>query len=321
MAAASFALGSAYRDFACAAQGRSPLYELLANGVADDAALLACITRLPPVKRQPNLFFAAMKYLFGPVESWPEFRARAFAHWDEVIALMMARRVQTNEPARCATLLPLLARLPQPLALLEVGASAGLCLLPDHYAYDYGGHVIAPSISTAQPPLFRCAASAGTPLPARNVEIAWRAGLDLDPLDCRDPDDVRWLNALVWPGEGEREEMLGRALAIAAAAPPRLVAGDLRDGLATLAAEAPKEATLVICHSAVLNYVDDPAERAAFAVCVSETAAQWISQEDPDIFSDANRRSWPAGSFFRLSLNGQTMARAESHGASLEWLA
>ncbi len=40
----------------------------------------------------------------------------------------MSKRTQTNEPGRCAVLLPLLAALPQPLALLEVGASAGLCL-------------------------------------------------------------------------------------------------------------------------------------------------------------------------------------------------
>jgi hypothetical protein len=44
---------------------------------------------------------------------------------------MLSRSTQTNEPARCATLLPVLAQLPQPLALNEVGASAGLCLLPD----------------------------------------------------------------------------------------------------------------------------------------------------------------------------------------------
>ncbi len=50
---------------------------------------------------------------------------------------MTTRSTQTSEPGRCATLLLLLARLPQPLALLEVGASAGLCLLPDRYGYDY----------------------------------------------------------------------------------------------------------------------------------------------------------------------------------------
>ena len=314
------ALAAAYRDFARAAQGRSPLYEKLADGVAADEGLLARIAELPPAKRQPNLLFAAMKYLFGVAQDWPDFRARALDHWDAVRAVMAAHRTQTNEPARCATLLPVLARLKQPLALLEVGASAGLCLLPDYYAYAYGDHVIAPTIATAEPPLFRCAAGPGTPLPTRNVEVAWRAGLDLNPLDACDPDTVRWLKALVWPGEGAREELLGQALAIAAAARPRLVKGDLRRDLAALAAEAPPDASLVIFHSAVLNYVDDPAERMAFAAAVRATGAQWIAQEDPDIFSESNRRSWPAGIFFRLSLNGETLGRAESHGASMEWL-
>ncbi len=314
-------LAAAYRDFARAAQGRSPLYEKLADGVAGDAALLARIRALPPTKRQPNLLFAAMKYLFGVARDWPDFRARALEHWDQVGAVMAARRTQTNEPARCATLLPVLAGLKQPLALLEVGASAGLCLLPDYYAYAYGDHGVAPTIVTAHPPLFRCAAGPGTPIPTRNVEVVWRAGLDLNPLDARDPDTVRWLQALVWPGEGEREELLGQALAIAAAAPPRLKAGDLRRDVAALAAEAPKDATLVIFHSAVLNYVSDPGERMAFAGTVRATAAQWLAQEDPDIFSNTNLRSWPAGIFFRLSLNGETLGRAESHGASLEWLA
>jgi hypothetical protein len=69
----------------------------------------------------------------------------------------MKRRTQTNEPARCATLLPLLALLPQPLALLEIGASAGLCLLPDLYSYKYTDSTfIAPSshVRVIPPSLF-----------------------------------------------------------------------------------------------------------------------------------------------------------------------
>src|SRR6266571_1473740 len=89
-----------------------------------------------------------------------------------------ASRPQTNEPARCATLLPALAQLPPPLALIEVGASAGLTLLVDRYSYDYAGHRIAGQDSLA--PTLRCSPRGPVPLPARLPEIAWRAGLDLD---------------------------------------------------------------------------------------------------------------------------------------------
>lgn len=76
----------------------------------------------------------------------------------ELAEVMRERRTQTNEAARCACLLPALAALPQPLALLEVGASAGLTLLPDLYSYDYDGRRVtgrdprAPTITCHLPP-------------------------------------------------------------------------------------------------------------------------------------------------------------------------
>ena len=106
---------------------------------------------------------------------------------------MRARATQTNEAGRCAVLLPVLAALPQPLALLEVGASAGLCLYPDRYAYRYGDQVLG-----AGEPVLDCAATGVAPPPAR-PEVVWRAGLDLNPLDVTDPADVAWLDALIWP--------------------------------------------------------------------------------------------------------------------------
>jgi hypothetical protein len=56
-----------------------------------------------------------------------------------------------------------LAGLPQPLAVLEVGAAAGLCLLPDRYGYDYGHRQNAPTVPGHESaPVFGCRASAGT---------------------------------------------------------------------------------------------------------------------------------------------------------------
>ena len=315
-------VASVYRHFAeHEARGRSPLYVELALGVAGDRELLELLAGLPRAKHQPNLLFAAVRRLCGTPAGWDEFRARFDERREEVLALLMARRTQTNEPARCATLLPLLATLPPPLALLEVGASAGLCLLLDRYAYDYGGHHVAPAQrSDVTPPTFACRAGPGTPLPARVPEVAWRAGLDLEPIDVADPEQVAWLEALVWPGEGDRLTLLRQALAVARADPPRVLRGDLRRDLPALAAEAPAGATLVVFHTAVLAYVAGTATRAAFAETVRELGAVWVSNEQPGLLDRSTGDPWPQGRFL-LCRDGRPVAWTDPHGAAIDWLA
>jgi hypothetical protein len=127
------------------AHGQSDIYERLALGVAASPELLDFLLTLPTARRQPNLFFAAVRQLRGVPEDADRLLEIVREDHRRISALMLSRTTQTNEPARCATLLPLLARLPQPLALLEVGASAGLCLLPDRYGYDYGAVKIEPT--------------------------------------------------------------------------------------------------------------------------------------------------------------------------------
>jgi hypothetical protein len=315
-------LAGVYATFAGDARGRSPLYEELALGVAGDREIIALLAELPEPKQQPNLLLAAVKLLCGVAGGWAQFRRWFLDRRAEVVALMLACRTQTNEPARCATLLPLLATLPQPLALLEVGAAAGLCLLPDRYGYDYDGHRVPPARpSGAAAPTFACRASRSTPLPDRGVDVVWRAGLDVEPVDVRDPDQVAWLEALVWPGEGARLELLRAAVAVARADPPRLVRGDLRNDLPVLAAEAPRDATLVVFHTAVLIYVADAGERAAFAETVGGLDAVWVANEAPGVVAGAEpSRPWPVGRFL-LTRDARPVAWTESHGASIDWLA
>ena len=305
------------------AHGRSPLYEELARGVAGDRELLRLLGQLPRQKQQPNLLLGAVRSLCGTPDGWSQFRSWFFERRDEVVAVMLARRTQTNEPARCATLLPLLAMLPQPLALLEVGAAAGLCLLPDRYAYDYGGHHVPPRSSVAAAaPTFACRASASTPLPDTGVDVVWRAGLDLEPVDVRDPDQVAWLEALVWPGEGARLELLRAALDVARVDPPRVVKGDLRRDLPALAAQAPDDATLVVFHTAVLAYIADPRDRAAFAATVRALDAIWIANEAPGLLDAAAgslRDPWPSGRVL-LTRDERPIAWTDGHGAAIEWM-
>src|SRR3954467_7783368 len=82
--------------------GISPSYEQLCLGVAGDAVVLERLDTLPAPKRQPNLLLAAVRFLDGPVDAYPAFRAFLFDRWDELSATMLQRRTQTNEPRRCA---------------------------------------------------------------------------------------------------------------------------------------------------------------------------------------------------------------------------
>lgn len=143
-----------YRRFGRKARDRSPAYGDLAEAVAVDDQILAFLDALPVAKRQPNLLFAAARYLLGAPAEIHALRRLVHERADELAAVMHARRTQTNEPARCATLLPALVGLPEPLALLEVGASAGLTLLPDHYSYDYAGHFLTGA--DAEAPTLAC---------------------------------------------------------------------------------------------------------------------------------------------------------------------
>jgi hypothetical protein len=314
-------VAAGYREFAAREARRSPLYAEWAAGVAGDDEALRWLAGLPRGKRQPNLLFAAVRLLGGTPGGFPEFLAVLSERRAEVEAVVLARRTQTNEPARCALLLPVLAALPQPLALLEVGASAGLCLLPDRYAYDYAGHRVGNG-----GPLLRCRPDGAVPLPRAVPQVVWRAGLDLSPVDVRDPDATRWLELLVWPGEEYRLDDLHGALAVARRDPPRVVRGDLLTDLPALAAEAPADATLVIFHTAVLAYVPS-AGRAAFADAVAALDAVWLANEGPRVLGlegdgPALASGPPPEAPYDMALarDGDVIAWTDGHGAAVRWL-
>ena len=306
-----------YRAFARReAHGRSAAYESLAESAADDAVIVDFVASLPPDKRQPNLLFAAARYLLGVPITIGQLHELVSQSHAELTQVMLTRRTQTNEPARCAVLLPALAQLPQPLALIEVGASAGLTLPFDRYSYDYAGHQLAGS--DPHGPTLCCEPRGPVPLPSRIPAIVWRAGLDLNPLDVTSDDDVRWLSCLVWPGEGGRERRLAAAIAAARRDPPTLYRGDLLTDLPALAAQAPAGATLVVYHCSVLYQVA-PDARQQFASTVRGLTAAWLSCESPGILAGT---AVPAidDQMCVLARDGDVIALADSHGAWLKWL-
>ena len=101
-----------YRVWGREAHGRSPAYESLAASVADDDLVQGFLATLPQPKRQPNLLFAAARYLLDAPPGIGTLRTLIRRNEAGLAQVMLARLTQTNEPARCATLLPALARLP-----------------------------------------------------------------------------------------------------------------------------------------------------------------------------------------------------------------
>ncbi|WP_439591981.1 DUF2332 family protein [Microbacterium sp.] len=294
------------------APGRSALYEDWAAGAASDDALLALLARIPATHRQPPLVFAVAR-LLGCAEtgfaSWREWMLR---HADPVVAEASRRSLQTNEPQRCAVLLPALATVGGPLALLEIGASAGLCLYPDRYSYRYRGDVsVALDPPAGESPVVLSCAVTGAP-PLRLPDVLWRGGIDLAPLDAADPADRRFLTTLVWPGEPGRQDRIEAALDVATADPPRMWRGDAADAavLDAAIAAAPDGVTLVVTTPGVLPHIPRIARERLLGM-LRDRDLVWISIDPPGVH----------GAGFALSRDGDPLADVDPLGASLEWRA
>jgi hypothetical protein len=321
-----------YTWFAEEAAPTSPAWQRVCRQVAASRTIQARLDALPGLKRQPNLFLAALKYLGGPLDAGEELEVYVEDHWADIEALILTRRTQTNEVGRCAVLAPVLASLPQPIALIEVGMSAGVCLALDRYGYrwtDPAGTTLAerepePGITVR----LECVVTgpspaSGTRPPALAVPgIAWRAGIDLDPIDSTDPDSVRWLRSLVWPGEESREARLVDALRTAATTPMLIVRGDGTAGLSDLVEAAPPGATVVVMHSAVLAYLDSDA-RLRHVSALRDLGVHWVTNEGARVVPGVADQvaAWPVEPrpHFVLALDGVPLARVGSHGAWLDW--
>ncbi|RUQ06933.1 MULTISPECIES: DUF2332 domain-containing protein [unclassified Microbacterium] len=315
-----------YARFAATeAPGRSALYAEWAAGVAADPEIRELLRRIPPTRRQPPLVFAVSRLLgagHGPYREWREF---VLAQADRLVAECTRRALQTNEPLRTAALLPVLSEIDGPIALLEIGAAAGLCLYPDRYSFRFtdGEGRVRRALDPLDGPstvLLESTVSGDLP-PLRLPEVVWRAGIDLAPLDAAAADDRRWLRALVWPGEEGREQRITAALDIVAADPPLLVAGDAAAHLDHLAASAPADATLVITTPGVLVHIPR-AERSELIATIAGLPAHWVTIDPPGLLDvwelPVAAETWPG---FVVAHDGRVRAAADPLGAWWEWRA
>ncbi|MBV9040540.1 MAG: DUF2332 domain-containing protein [Acidimicrobiia bacterium] len=326
-------------------EGASPLYHRLATAAADDPEVVALLLPAAPRDRMPHLLFAAVQYLLGrdgvgmldafssaPYET---FRTWCLDHRQELESLTSTRVNQTNEVGRCAASLPTLATVAawtrSPLAIVEVGTSAGLNLLLDRYRYVFGpGHEMGPTESgvVLQPRI-----EGAAPPPMAMPEIVFRMGLDRQPEDVADDDAMRWLRACIWPEQHWRAELFDRAVDAARRDPPTIVRGDVLETLGDVVGQAPPDAALCILHTAFINYLPEPDR---FVDLLSQLGAErplwWVSGEPPGLVpgmtstAPAPARSGGIHFLYGAQPVGQTahepavLARSGTHGAWLEWL-
>ena len=335
-------LAQRFRRFGAEAVGAdSPLYACVSELIADSPLLLALAARSE--EATPTVVFAAIHHELlrepddelaayyptlggrrAPDASLGPALARFCQAREETLAATLAtRRTQTNETARCAGLLPAFAAVAggRPLAQIEIGASAGLNGLWDHYAYDYAGRGAGDPDS---PLRIGCElVGAGVP-PLDPPPVAWRAGIDLSPVDLRDEDDVRWLRACIWPDQPARHERFGAALAVALEhGPVDVRRGDALALLPGVIESAPAGALVCVFHTAALAYFrrgQIAALRALLGGVDRDVA--WVGGEAPGVLVGEQAPPWAALEFALAAGRPGRLAqvgRMGHHGGWLEW--
>jgi len=295
-------LSGRFRRFADECRDSTPFYADLTLKVADDAALLeALMIEDGELIRQQQpltlMLFGAVNYLsrrysvpypglddYPAGDPYPAFRAFCMAHRDALRNEFRTRIVQTNEVGRSALLLPAFTTVAarfggQPFALIEIGASAGLNLLWDHYGYRYVSPSDATPISYGNPEsaLQLTCESRGEALPllsssATLPTILSRCGIDLNPINLQDPDAVAWLEALCWVEQRERAQRLHTAIQIARNhSQPHMLQGSVFDLLTQACAEIPAQVPLCLYHTFTI-YQFTPEMREQFTGLIAAQA-------------------------------------------------
>jgi hypothetical protein len=306
-----------FRSFVeAAAAAPSPLYAEFSAAVAEDDVVLDFLVDLPRSRQQPMLLFGALAFLDGPPKGPDQLHAAIRDDGARIRETMLTRFTQTNEPARCAALVTALGDIDGPVGLVEVGSSAGLCLYPDRYSYEFDGRPLGSRsavhlITTTTGP---------APVPDRLPQVTARVGIDQNPLDPADPDDRAWLRALVWPGPNaaSRLDRLDAAAAIAAREPATVLTGDLIDRLPEALDRLPAGCTPVVFHTAVLAYLER-GRREEFVALVTSLGVRWIAQESAGIVPGIARDLAGPESFV-LSVDGGPFAVTAPHGGRIDWL-
>lgn len=335
-------LRNCFRGFAGICANASPLYAALSPQIADDPQTLALAEQAQAGQAPVNMLFGAVHYLLlggrehalagfyrslggrdDPAGAWPVFKDFCGTFRGEIVELVATRRVQTNEVGRSALLIHAFAMAQRlfgrPLHLIEVGASAGLNLLFDRYRYEYSdGQVCGP-----ESPVVIRTELRGSSAPLIEPDppaVAGRVGIDVSPVDVTDPGAMRWVEALIWPDQIERVQRHRRAVELASADPPQLIAGDGLDLVPGLVADVAGAHLPCVYHSHT-TYQMGREGRQAFDLVMSEAGGrhdlayvslEWLG-DDPG--PRLHLTSWSRG-----RSRTRYLAECDHHGAWLRWV-
>ncbi len=322
----------------------SAMYAELSYGVSLDDELLALASRKRSRQPAPNMLFAAVQYLLlSGVEhslamhypgvsgeerphkpAFPMFRAFCLEHREQIARLIASRSTQTQVVRRCTCLLPVFSLIYRestaPLALIDIGASGGLNLNFDRYAYHYrrdGSEAIHWGQNQASVTLDAELRGPGKlPLLAESIPIASRDGIDLNPIDLSNPDQLLWQRALIWPEHRERHRQLIEARAELDESPVRLHRGDATELLPGLLMEITDDMAPVVYSTITLYQFP----RASLRRLSDGMAA--YSRERP-VWQVALEGVHPPSLTLTRYRDGsgesELLARASPHGWWIEW--
>ncbi|QQE77197.1 DUF2332 domain-containing protein [Alicyclobacillus sp. SO9] len=258
-------------------KGSSPLYEFLSQQISEDGDLLALSSFCSSGQPVPNLFLGSVHYLLllgvkhelgeyyaslaknprSPEGSFLPFKDFCLQHGSEIIKILQSRRVQTNEVRRCTYLYPsfcsIYEKVKRPLALVELGTSAGLQLLWDKYNYSYGTEETYGDMDSSVHLSAKLRNGTLPRLPKTSPPVVSRIGIDLHVVDLSKEDEYIWLKALIWPEHADRMECFENAADCFQSQSAELIEGDAISLLPRVAGQSPDESVLCIFHTHVAN--------------------------------------------------------------------
>jgi len=325
--------------------GSSPLYRVLAAGIAEDPYLLSLARRVRPGQPPSNMLLAAVHHelLFGDTghelaRYYPNIAVRPLAvegaftafrdfcrRFEDPITDLIGRRVvSTNEVQRCACLMPAFRWVASRFAaarlhLIEVGASAGFNLLWDQYAYDYGA---AGRIETETAPfVLYCDVRnhQGFGIDLSLPAIGTRMGIDPFAIDVGDPDDRQWLQALVWPEHQERAERLRSLLDWIPSRRPAVIREDGVEAIVRAIRDLGTEGLACVFHSFVLNQFSETAKSSFHARLRSSAAARPVVRIGMEWDREAGAVVLDAEHHHGDKSGRTVLATCDAHGRWLDW--